>query len=106
MARIIERFQEGSRWVVRIANDAETRSLFLYFQTDPTDAEVRAAFRDALDAEQAAKDQADAEQTADTTDRKTIQSAVRLYETGQLTNAQIRNLLDKFIARARRKGDF
>ena len=42
MAKIVEKYQErNGTWTVRVANDAETRSMFLSFKTEPTKTQVR-----------------------------------------------------------------
>lgn len=102
--KIIERRQEGSQWVVRIANAEETRSMFLNFLTEPTDAEVRAAFQGLLDAERAAKDAQAAEQSDEVVKLGVIREGIIRYETGQLTNVQSRNLLEALIVRLRKHG--
>lgn len=103
MAKIVEKYQErNGTWTVRIANDAETRSMFLSFKTDPTMAEVRDAFDAVMAAEQAARDAARAEQKDEENSKITLREAIAKYEAGQLTNAQARNLLEAMIARARK----
>ena len=103
MAKIVEKYQErNGTWTVRIANDAETRSMFLSFKTDPTMAEVRDAYDAIVAAEQAARAEAEAEQAAEENSKVTLREAIAKYEAGQLTNAQARNLLEAMIARARK----
>ncbi len=105
MAQIVEKFQERSgKWTVRVANDELTRSMFLSFETEPDNAAVFATFHAALDAEQAAQDALQAEQEAEHSEKTTLREAIDLYEAGQLTNAQAKNLLDAMIRRARKMG--
>ena len=103
MAKIVEKYQErNGTWTVRVANDAETRSVFLSFKTDPTNAQVRDAFDAVMAAERAARDAARAEQEAEENNKVTLREAIAKYEAGQLTNAQARNLLEAMITRARK----
>ena len=103
MAKIVEKYQErNGTWTVRIANDAETRSMFLSFKTDPTMAEVRDAYDAIVAAEQEAHAAAEAEKEAEENSKVTLRDEIRRYEAGQLTNAQARNLLEAMIARARK----
>ena len=103
MAKIIEKYQErNGTWTVRVANDAETRSVFLSFKTDPTNAQVRDAFDAMIAAEKAAREAAEAEREAEEGTKVTLRDAIVLYEAGQLTNAQSKQLLDAMIARARK----
>ena len=103
MAKIVEKYQErNGTWTVRVANDAETRSVFLSFKTDPTNAQVRDAFDAMIAAEKAAREAAEAEREAEEGTKVTLREAIAKYEAGQLTNAQARNLLEAMIARARK----
>lgn len=103
MAKIVEKYQErNGTWTVRVANDAETRSVFLSFKTDPTNAQVRDAFDAMIAAEKAAREEAEAEREAEEGTKVTLRDAIRRYESGQLTNVQSRQLLDAMIARARK----
>ena len=103
MAKIVEKYQErNGTWTLRVANDAETRSLFLSFKTEPTNQEARDAFAAAMAAEQAARDAAQSEQEDEENSKITLREAIVLYEAGQLTNAQSKKLLDAMIARARK----
>ena len=103
MAKIVEKYQErNGTWTVRVANDAETRSVFLSFKTDPTNAQVRDAFDAMIAAEKAAREAAEAEREAEEGTKVTLRDAIRRYEAGQLTNAQSKQLLDAMIARARK----
>ena len=103
MAKIVEKYQErNGKWTVRVANDAETRSMFLSFKTEPTNQDVRDAFDAVIAAEQAARAEAEAEQAAEENSKVTLREAIAKYEAGQLTNAQARNLLEAMIARARK----
>lgn len=103
MAKIVEKYLErNGTWTLRVANDAETRSLFLSFKTEPTNQDVRDAFDAAMAAERAARDAARAEQESEENNKVTLREAIVLYEAGQLTNAQARNLLEAMIARARK----
>jgi len=103
MAKIVEKYQErNGTWTVRVANDAETRSVFLSFKTDPTNAQVRDAFDAMIAAEKAAREAAEAEREAEEGTKVTLRDAIRRYEAGQLTNVQSRQLLDAMIARARK----
>ena len=103
MAKIVEKYQERTgTWTVRVANAAETRSLFLSFKTEPTNQSARDAFDAAMAAEQAARDAARAEQKDEENSKITLREAIAKYEAGQLTNAQARNLLEAMIARARK----
>ena len=103
MAKLIEKRQErNGTWTLRIANDAETRSVFLSFKTEPTNQDVRDAFDAVIAAEQAARAEAEAEQAAEENSKVTLREAIAKYEAGQLTNAQARNLLEAMIARARK----
>ena len=103
MAKIVEKYLErNGTWTLRVANDAETRSLFLSFKTEPTNQEAHDAFDAAMAAEQAARDAAQAEQEAEENNKVTLREAIVLYEAGQLTNTQARNLLEAMIARARK----
>ena len=105
MAQIVEKFQERSgKWTVRVANDELTRSMFLSFETEPDNATIRDAFHAALDAERAAQDAQQAEQDAENSEKTTLREAIELYEAGQLTNAQAKNLLEAMIRRARKLG--
>ena len=103
MAKIIEKYQErNGTWTVRVANDAETRSMFLSFKTEPTNAQVRDAFDAMIAAEKAAKAAAEAEQAEEDNTKVTLRDAIRRYEAGQLTNNQAKQLLEAMIARARK----
>ena len=103
MAKIVEKYQErNGTWTLRVANDAETRSLFLSFKTEPTNQQVKDAFDEIVAAEIAAREAAEAEQAAEENSKVTLREAIVLYEAGQLTNAQARNLLEAMIARARK----
>ena len=103
MAKVVEKYKErNGTWTVRVANDAETRSVFLSFKTDPTNAQVRDAFDAMIAAEKAAREAAEAEREAEEGTKVTLRDAIRRYEAGQLTNVQSRQLLDAMIARARK----
>jgi hypothetical protein len=103
MAKIVEKYLErNGTWTLRVANAAETRSLFLSFKTDPTNAQVRDAFDAMIAAEKAAREAAEAEREAEEGTKVTLRDAIRRYEAGQLTNVQSRQLLDAMIARARK----
>ena len=103
MAKIVEKYLErNGTWTLRVANDAETRSLFLSFKTEPTMAEVRDAYDAIVAAEQEAHAAAEAEKEAEENSKITLREAIAKYEAGQLTNAQARNLLEAMIARARK----
>lgn len=105
MAKIVEKYKErNGTWTVRIANDAETRSVFLSFKTEPTNAQVRDAFDAMIAAEKAAREAAEAEREAEEGTKVTLRDAIRRYEAGQLTNAQSKQLLDAMIALARKLG--
>jgi len=105
MAKIVEKYQErNGTWTVRVANDAETRSMFFSFKTEPTKTQVRDAFDAMIAAEKAAREAAEAEREAEEGTKVTLRDAIRRYEAGQLTNAQSRNLLEAMIARARKLG--
>lgn len=103
MAKIVEKYRErNGTWTVRVANDAETRSVFLSFKTEPTNAQVRDAFDAMIAAEKAAREAAEAEREAEEGTKVTLRDAIRRYEAGQLTNVQSKQLLDAMIARARK----
>ena len=103
MAKIVEKYQErNGTWTVRVANDAETRSVFFSFKTEPTNAQVRDAFDAMIAAEKAAREAAEAEREAEEGTKVTLRDAIRRYEAGQLTNVQSKQLLDAMIARARK----
>jgi len=103
MAKIVENYQErNGTWTVRVANDAETRSVFLSFKTEPTKTQVRDAFDAMIAAEKAAREAAEAEREAEEGTKVTLREAIRRYEAGQLTNVQSKQLLDAMIARARK----
>ena len=103
MAKIVEKYLErNGTWTLRVANDAETRSLFLSFKTEPTNQEARDAFAAAMAAEQAARDAAQSEQEDEENSKITLREAIVLYEAGQLTNNQAKQLLEAMIARARK----
>jgi hypothetical protein len=103
MAKLIEKRQErNGTWTVRVANDAETRSVFLSFKTEPTKTQVRDAFDAMIAAEKAAREAAEAEREAEEGTKVTLRDAIRRYEAGKLTNVQSRQLLDAMIARARK----
>ena len=103
MAKLIEKRQErNGTWTVRVANDAETRSMFFSFKTEPTKTQVRDAFDAMIAAEKAAKAAAEAEQAEEDNTKVTLREAIRRYEAGQLTNVQSKQLLDAMIARARK----
>ena len=103
MAKIVEKYLErNGTWTLRVANDAETRSLFLSFKTEPTNQEARDAFDAVMAAEQAARDAAQSEQEDEENSKITLREAIAKYEAGQLTNAQSKQLLDAMIARARK----
>ena len=97
MAKLIEKRQErNGTWTLRIANDAETRSVFLSFKTEPTLKEAKAAFDDLVEAERLKRE------AEEENDKITLREAIAKYEAGQLTNAQSKQLLDAMIARARK----
>ncbi len=103
MAKIIEKYQErNGTWTVRVANDAETRSVFLSFKTEPTKTQVRDAFDAKIAAEKAAREAAEAEREAEEGTKVTLRKAIVMHEAGQLTNNQAKNLLEAMIARARK----
>ena len=103
MAKIIEKYQErNGTWTLRVANDAETRSVFFSFKTEPTNAQVRDAFDAMIAAEKAAREAAEAEREAEEDTKVTLRDAIRRYEAGQLTNNQAKQLLEAMIARARK----
>ena len=103
MAKIVEKYKErNGTWTVRVANDAETRSVFLSFKTEPTNAQVRDAFDAMIAAEKAAREAAEAEREAEEDTKVTLRDAIRRYEAGQLTNVQSKQLLGAMIARARK----
>jgi hypothetical protein len=103
MAKLIEKRQErNGTWTLRIANDAETRSVFLSFKTEPTLKEAKAAFDDLVEAERLRREEERAEQEAEENHKITIREAIVKYEAGQLTNAQSKALLDAMIAKARK----
>ena len=103
MAKIVEKYKErNGTWTVRVANDAETRSMFFSFKTEPTNAQVRDAFDAMIAAEKAAREAAEAEREAEEGTKVTLRDAISRYEAGQLTNAQSKQLLDAMIARARK----
>ena len=103
MAKIVEKYQErNGTWTLRIANDAETRSMFLSFKTEPTNQQVKDAFDEIVAAEIAARAAAEAEQAGEENSKVTLREAIVLYEAGQLTNAQSKQLLEAMIARARK----
>ena len=103
MAKIVEKYQErNGTWTVRVANDAETRSVFLSFKTEPTKTQVRDAFDAMIAAEKAAREAAEAEREAEEDTKVTLRDAIRRYEAGQLTNVQSKKLLDAMIDRARK----
>ena len=103
MAKIVEKYREhNGTWTLRIANDAETRSVFLSFKTEPTNAQVRDAFDAMIAAEKAAREAAEAEREAEEGTKVTLRDAIRRYEAGQLTNNQAKQLLEAMIARARK----
>lgn len=81
MMRIVERFCENNgSWTVRIANAAETRSAFLNFSIEPTDAEVRAVFQIMLDSEQAAQAAQEVERATEESNKVTLRDAIAKYE--------------------------
>ena len=103
MAKIIEKYKErNGTWTVRVANDAETRSMFLSFKTEPTNQQVKDALDEIVAAEIAAREAAEAEQAEEQNSKVTLREAIVLYEAGQLTNAQSKQLLEAMIARARK----
>ena len=103
MAKIVEKYKErNGTWTVRVANDAETRSVFLSFKTEPTNAQVRDAFDAMIAAEKAAHAAAEAEAADEENSKVTLRDAIRRYEAGKLTNVQSKQLLDAMIARARK----
>lgn len=103
MAKIVEKYKErNGTWTVRVANDAETRSMFLSFKTKPTNQQVKDAFDEIVAAEIAAREAAEAEQAEEENGKVTLREAIVLYEAGQLTNNQAKQLLDAMIARARK----
>ena len=103
MAKIVEKYKErNGTWTVRVANDAETRSMFFSFKTEPTKTQVRDAFDAMIAAEKAAREAAEAEREAEEGTKVTLRDAIRRYEAGQLTNVQSKQLLDAMIARARK----
>ena len=103
MAKIVEKYKErNGTWTVRVANDAETRSVFLSFKTEPTNQQVKDAFDAMIAAEKAAREAAEAEREAEEDTKVTLRDAIRRYEAGQLTNVQSKQLLDAMIARARK----
>ena len=103
MAKLIEKRQErNGTWTLRIANDAETRSVFLSFPKEPTLREAKDAFDALVEAERLRREEERAEQEAEENHKITIREAIVKYEAGQLTNAQSRNLLEAMIARARK----
>ena len=105
MAKIVEKYQErNGTWVVRVANHAETRSMFFSFKTEPTLREAKDAFDALVEAERLRHEEERAEQKAEENHKITIREAIVKYEAGQLTNAQSRNLLEAMIARARKLG--
>lgn len=103
MAKIVEKYKErNGTWTVRVANDAETRSVFFSFKTEPTNAQVRDAFDAMIAAEKSAREAAEAEREAEEGTKVTLRDAIRRYEAGQLTNNQAKQLLEAMIARARK----
>ena len=105
MAKIVEKYKErNGTWTVRVANDAETRSVFLSFKTEPTKTQVRDAFDALVEAERLRHEEERAEQEAEENHKITIREAIVKYESGQLTNVQSKALLDAMIARARKLG--
>ena len=103
MAKLIEKRQErNGTWTLRIANDAETRSVFLSFKTEPTLKEAKAAFDDLVEAERLQREAEEAAKAEEENDKVTLREAIVLYEAGQLTNAQSKQLLDAMIRRARK----
>ena len=103
MAKIVEKYKErNGTWTVRVANDAETRSVFFSFKTEPTNAQVRDAFDAMIAAEKSAREAAEAEREAEDGTKVTLRDAIRRYEAGQLTNNQAKQLLEAMIARARK----
>jgi len=103
MAKIVEKYKErNGTWTVRVANDAETRSMFFSFKTEPTDDVAYLAFQGTIAAEKAAKAAAEAEQAEEDNTKVTLRDAIRRYEAGQLTNNQAKQLLEAMIARARK----
>ena len=103
MAKIVEKYKDrNGTWTVRVANDAETRSIFFSFKTEPTNAQVRDAFDAMIAAEKAAKAAAEAEAADEENSKVTLREAIVMYEAGQLTNNQAKNLLEAMIARARK----
>lgn len=96
MPRIAERRQEASgRWVVRIVNDAETRSLFLTFKTEPSNQQIRDAFSAVINAEQ----EEDTRRAESDAVGENIVERIKLYKQGELTAVQARALLDDIIDR-------
>ena len=103
MAKIVEKYQEKKgTWTVRIANDAETRSVFLSFPKEPTLQEAKDAFDEIVAAEIAAREAAKAEQAEEQNSKVTLREGIVMYEAGQLTNNQAKKLLEAMIARARK----
>lgn len=105
MAKLIEKRQErNGTWTLRIANDAETRSMFLSFKTEPTNQQVKDAFDALVEAERLRREEEEAAQAEEENGKVTLREAIVLYEAGQLTDAQSKKLLDAMIARARKLG--
>lgn len=103
MAKIVEKYKErNGTWTVRVANDAETRSMFLSFPKEPTLRDAKDAFDALVEAERRRREEEEAAQAAEESDKVTLREAIVLYEAGQLTNAQSKQLLDAMIARARK----
>lgn len=103
MAKIVEKYQErNGTWTVRVANAAETRSVFLSFPKEPTLQEAKDAFDALVEAERLRREEEEAAQAAEENGKVTLREAIVLYEAGQLTNNQAKNLLEAMIARARK----
>ena len=103
MAKIVEKYKErNGTWTVRVANDAETRSVFLSFPKEPKLQEAKDAFNALVEAERLRREEEEAAQAAEENGKVTLREAIVLYEAGQLTNNQAKQLLEAMIARARK----
>lgn len=92
----VEKYEKSpGLWIVRVTNDAETETLFLKFDHEPTLTEARTAAGIAIDAIIA---QRQARQT-DNDDRKTLLDYVYSYNSVTWTNQQKQTLLDALVAR-------
>lgn len=103
MAKVVEKHRERKgTWLVRVCDDAETRSIFIPFKTEPADRQAINAFDAIIAAELEAKAAEVAEKESEKNSRVTLREAIVMYEEGRMTNAQAKKLLDAMIARARK----